>query len=88
MRRAHFTDACTERQKRKRAVVDDISSAGGSLANRAQFAKKLADLKIEHVHKQVTTLPRLRKGRPMLLNSKFERRILETLNNYLTFSLS
>ena len=70
-------------------VVDDITrSAGGSLAIQAQFAEELVDPKIVHVLKQVTALPKFRKGGPMLLCSKFETHSLETLNNYLPFSLS
>jgi hypothetical protein len=53
------------------AVVDDITcSAGGSLAIPVQSAEDLADPKILHLHKQVIALPRLRKGRPMLLKLK------------------
>jgi len=86
---AHFADVCTERQKRMLEVVDDMKCpVGGSLASQSQFAEKLADPKTVHVHKQVTAVPRLRKERTMLLNSKFETRRLETLNNYFTFTLS
>jgi hypothetical protein len=69
------------------AKHDITCSAGGSLALQAQFAEKLADPKHLHVHQQLTALPRLRKGRPWLLNPQFEPRNLETLNSCLTFSL-